>query len=184
MPTLSSAPCLDTPASNRGRFRALSSRPGRAPQDLQLIGALNQEWDRMLGSPEVDARVRRWSDQHVALRGLHTLGELWAAGREHRRKEASDELLHALVACAQDGEQLAGRVVVQLFLGRAVRLIRSQVPATGAESMEVEAQVVAALWQAVASYPLANRPQRVAANLSMEMLRFTQQRWAGVSIST
>ncbi len=161
--------------------RLLSSCPGRALAPMRLVEALNTEWDELRQHPAAVAAVQRWAAGSPALRGLRSLADLEGAFATLRREgiaTATDGPLLALLALAHDGEELAGRTVVQLFVGRAVRLIRSQVRTSGAETCEVEAQVIAALWQAVMQYPLRRRHEHVAANLAMDTLRLTQHRWA------
>ncbi|WP_432498830.1 hypothetical protein [Kineococcus gypseus] len=147
---------------------------------MRLVQALNSEWQQLAQQPANALAVQRWAVQAPALRGLRSLTDLcdsFAALRRTGDPGCTDEPLLALLELAHDGEELAGRAVVQLFLGRAARLIQNQVRTSGAETCEVEAQVIAALWQAVMRYPRHRRPRRVAANLAMDSLRLTQHHW-------
>jgi len=161
----------------------LSARPGRAVEPMRFMQALNAEWERLCDEHSTVVAVRRWAVLQPALQGLHCLTDITDAVAQRGLATVAggdgclDELLLALLTLAQHGEELAGRTVVQLFMGRAVRLTRSQVRVTGAETAEVEAQVITALWEAVTTYPLQRRRQRVAANLALDALRLTQRRW-------
>lgn len=77
----------------------------------------------------------------------------------------SDELLHQLLSLHQDGEDFAGRVVLQAMLGRADALTR-----TAAGRGHDPHDSVCAMWTAIATYPL-HLTQRVAANLAMNALK-------------
>ncbi|WP_432563934.1 hypothetical protein [Kineococcus sp. SYSU DK003] len=170
--TIDDHPHTDTGA----RHHALLTSQAGQPLELRLVRALNREWGQLCELPSSDQAVAQWAAPESALPPARSLAELVAA-MDAAAPDKADAMLLALLALAQRGEQLAGRVLVHQFMGRAVRLAVNQVRVTGAESHEVEAQVFAGLWQAVMDYPIGRRRQRVAANLALEALRLTQQHW-------
>jgi hypothetical protein len=73
--------------------------------------------------------------------------------------------------------------VLQAMLGKAVRVAgtvarRDDVRGDREEAL---ARAVAALWQAVATYPVARHPARVAANLALDTVALAQRRHTGSS---
>jgi hypothetical protein len=63
--------------------------------------------------------------------------------------------------------------VLQAMLGKAVR-VAGTMPRRDAirgDREEAPAWAIAALWQAIATYPVARRPARVAANLALDTSR-------------
>ncbi len=122
-----------------------------------------------------------WSASQPPLAGFTGLAQIVAgistdeAGR--------DAILLALLELAQDGDRLAGRVVLQAMLGRAVRVASSIVrrPDVAGDRDEAQAVAVAALWQAISTYRLAARPRRVAANLALDTLALVQRGHLGSS---
>lgn len=153
----------------------LSSQPTRR-LDLRLTRALTEEWTRLCGLGSNDAVVCRWVASEPALPRVGSLTELTKA-LDAAPTPQMDSMLLALLNLAQRGEQLAGRVLVQQFMGRAIRLAYNQARVTGADPNEVEAQVFAGLWQAVMEYPTARGPRSVAASLALDALRLTQRHW-------
>jgi DNA-directed RNA polymerase specialized sigma24 family protein len=72
-----------------------------------------------------------------------------------------DPVLAELIAACQTGSTLAGRTVVQAFLGKVACL-------SVADRRVSEDDAVAALWLRIARYPLARRPRQIAANLALD----------------
>ncbi|CAB4896887.1 MAG: hypothetical protein F2825_00360 [Actinobacteria bacterium] len=94
-----------------------------------------------------------------------------------------DAVLLALIEAAQAGDGLAGRTVLQTMLGKAVRIAdtvarRDDVRGDKEEAL---ARAVAALWQSIATYPVALRPARVAANLALDTVAVAQRGHTGSS---
>ncbi|MDR1512896.1 MAG: hypothetical protein LBS56_05365, partial [Propionibacteriaceae bacterium] len=75
-----------------------------------------------------------------------------------------DAVLTELIAAAQAGSALAGRTVVQAFLGSLVRRCRRDTR-VGID------EAVAALWLRLAAYPLDRRPRRIALNLMWDSVK-------------
>lgn len=94
---------------------------------------------------------------------LVVLGTSPAAGQ--------DAILHTLLTLHHQGDELAGRVVLQTMLGSVQRLILT---ARYRRLDDVAACAVEAMWSAIAAYPLRRRAS-VAANLSLEALSALQK---------
>jgi hypothetical protein len=75
-----------------------------------------------------------------------------------------DAVLTELITAAQAGSALAGRTVVQAFLGSLVRRCRRDTR-VGID------EAVAALWLRLAAYPLDRRPRRIALNLMWDTVK-------------
>lgn len=82
-----------------------------------------------------------------------------------------DQLLYALLELHHDGDDTAGRVLLQTMLGSAHRLTRT---ARSRGLADGEADAIAAMWAAIATYPM-HRTKRVAANLALEALASLQK---------
>ena len=93
-----------------------------------------------------------------------TLGEVLDAIQS---LEDTDEVVHALLTLHHEGDQTAGRLVLQLMFPRISRLALTGASRGYGEDRAPEA--MAAMWQAIATYPL-RRTSRVVANLAMDAL--------------
>jgi hypothetical protein len=147
-----------------------------------LAGQLNREWTELVAAPASWAAPGRWALTCPVLIGVRTLDEVLAliAGADAPTRDA---VLLALVGRAQAGDALAGRTVLQTMLGKAVRVAgtvagRDDVRGDREEAL---ARAVAALWQAIATYPVARRPGRVAANLALDTVAIAQRGATGSS---
>ena len=115
------------------------------------------------------------------------IGGWWHAGHSSTRRSqaadhsmtfvvavqlTSDAGLRALLTEASTGNQLAARVVLQAMLGRMVRMALRDPKASIDDYLS-------ALWCQIQTYPLASRPDRIAANLSMDTFKSLRndQRW-------
>lgn len=139
-----------------------------------VVDRLNLEWAEM----EDHRRPAAWK-QVPGLAPCATLGHVYEhlrdADDDPTRAGSAEAALLALLEAFQDGhDPLAGRVVLQRFLGRAVSLCRRAyrprdrgVRGKFAELMEV---AVASVWDAIATYPVARRRTKVGPNLAMEAL--------------
>lgn len=130
-----------------------------------IVDALNHEWRRM----ERDHAwvVTGWAHRHVVLASCESLDQVLQAAHDD-----SDGVLHALLGESGQGDQIAGRVVLQSMVGRMVRMAHRDVKA-GVDDY------VAALWCEISTYPLTRRPVRIAANLALDTLKAVQRehRW-------
>lgn len=158
-----------------------------------IVNALNREWRDLIGGHRGTAI--RWAAQHPVLLGSESLDDIVAAVRID-----SDAVLAALLtevarsgsAVEPDGESngevrtesaengcIAARVVLQSQLGRMVAMARRD-PRAGVDDY------VSALWCRIRTYPLQARPNRIAANLSLDALQTVKRdaqtaRWGEVT---
>lgn len=142
-----------------------SSKGQSGRQRSTIVEALNRDWDELVDRHR--GSVRGWSRSHGALAECHTLADVLLAARGQ-----PDAVLAALLTSVSNGDQLAARVVLQAMLGRVVRMALRD-PGAGIDDY------VSALWCRILTYPLAARPIRIAANLSMDALKtvFHERRW-------
>lgn len=133
----------------------------RTPMTTGLIGELNLEWMRTAGTLLPPA----WTAFEV-LADVATVGELISRLSLARASAETDGTLHALLTLHAEGDQLAGRTVLQTMLGKAARLARTA-HARGIEDANVAA--VEAMWTAIHQYPL-HRTSSVAGNIALEAL--------------
>ncbi|WP_116947863.1 hypothetical protein [Jiangella endophytica] len=140
----------------------------RRRTDASLVGRLNTEWSRLCADPRTEPAVAHWGRRHPELSGCFALDdvELAVAAADPER---ADQILLALLRLAQTGDSLAGRTVLQLMLGKAVRIATTRAGRDTRPALEHTA--VAALWTTIATYPIERRPAKVAANIAMETLR-------------
>lgn len=127
------------------------------------LGQLNAEWVEHLATR---ALPRAWTRASLQLETVEDLAGLlvWIASADSLER---DRVLHALLRANRDGESLAGRVLLQTMLGRVQRLAHT---ARGRGLEDPVAAAAAAMWAAIATYPL-HRRTAVASNLAMESLR-------------
>ena len=175
-PSASAAPSRVCPA----RQEADAPRPHWSASSLP--SRLNAEWRELSTAPSAGSTLSRWAGVHPALAEAGSLQELL---RQISRAEPArrDPMLVALLALAQDGDRLAGRVVLQVMLPKAVRVAMSVVrrPDVGGDREEAYATAVAALWQVITTYPIERRPRRVTANLALDTLAVVQRGHTGSS---
>lgn len=159
-----------------------------APQNVKsrLLQQLTQEWAALHAQPSTTRIVRRWArDEHV-LTGLTRPGDIVDAidAGDYAR---TNELLLALIRLFQNGQQLAGRTVLQAMLPKLTRMASAarddKVSPIGAghDSHEDGRHIVIAeFWDVMAHYPVERRATRVAANLALDTLhRSTAQKDRG-----
>lgn len=140
--------------------------PGRR----DLVNALNEEWHQ-LGPGHRDV-VQSWARGEVALDGCRTAADVLA-----RSQHRPDEVLGVLIALDHEGVGLAGRIVLQAMLGKMV-VMACRDPQAGVDDY------VTQLWCRVRSYPLAERPHRIAANLALDTLKAVHAERGGRASAT
>ena len=130
-----------------------------------IVAALNRDWDEQVERHR--GPVHRWSRRHGALAGCGSLAEVLLAVRSQ-----PDAVLGALLTEVSTGDELAARAVLQALLGRVVQM-------AGRDRSAGVDDYVSALWCQIHSYPLAARPERVAANLALDTLKSVvrERRW-------
>ena len=133
----------------------MSRLAGRG-REINLVDALNAEWIRLA---DEDDSVRRWVVAHPALTGCGNLHDVLARVRGN-----PDGIFMALLDECANGDDLAGRVVLQAMLGKIVTMaVRDR--CAGVDDY------VASMWSQIKTYPLRSRPQRIAANLALDTLK-------------
>jgi len=110
------------------------------------VKKLNREWEHLAG------QAPDWPADQA------TLGEVLAG----IAADPDAALIGLLTAC-QAGHCLAGRTVLQAFLGKLVLLARAH------PQLDLT-DLVSAFWLRLATYPVERRPHSVAANLSLDVL--------------
>lgn len=130
-----------------------------------IVAALNRDWDEQVDRHR--GPVHRWSRRHGALTGCASLAEVLLAVRGQ-----PDAALGALLTEVSNGDQLAARAVLQALLGRMVQM-------AGRDRSAGIGDYVSTLWCQIHAYPLAARPERVAANLALDTLKSVvrERRW-------
>ena len=141
----------------------------RRQRGFGIVGALDQEWRELVCMH--DGAMIGWAVRHAALAPYHSLDDVLSAAQL-----PSDRVLAALLAEVSAGDRLAGRVVLQALLGRMARMARRDPRSTIDDYL-------GALWHVINNYPLARRPVRIAANLSMDTLQAVarERGWVGGS---
>jgi DNA-directed RNA polymerase specialized sigma24 family protein len=125
----------------------------------EVLRRMDGEWEALQHDPAALGACRRWSDGSEVLRGCGTPAEVLA-----RVPDAPDAVLLLLLREAVTGDGVAARVVLQALLPKAV-LMSATDPVAGVDDY------LAALWCAVATYPVRRRPTSVAANLALDTLK-------------
>jgi DNA-directed RNA polymerase specialized sigma24 family protein len=145
-------------------------RAGRS--EFAIVDALNDDWRELVHRDR--GTVRRWSQRQAALAACDSLDDVLSAVQLN-----SDATLRALITEVSNGEMLAGRIVLQSMLGRLVRMAQRDRQA-GIDDY------IAALWCVARTYPLAARPVRIAANLSMDAFKavYRERHWPGQGVVT
>ncbi|MFT4217863.1 MAG: hypothetical protein QM619_11880 [Micropruina sp.] len=114
-----------------------------------VVRSLNTEWSRLAALPVPDG----WGTS------ARTFGEVLVGIGDD-----PDARLGDLLRRHADGDQLAGRVVLQAVLGMLVRLAAQ-------DARHGVGDYVAECWLRLGTYPLVRRPRRVAANLALDARR-------------
>lgn len=126
--------------------------------DTGLIGSLNHEWATTLAETPVPTT---WAlPAHVA-----TLEDLRLEITTNT-PAARDVLLHALITHAGSNDHTAGRVIVQVMLGKVVNLSRTAHNRGIEDPVET---VLTALWGVISTYPL-RRHTSITGNLALDTL--------------
>lgn len=134
--------------------------------DVGLFGAVNAEWRTLQQRPAASPDGTPWDLPVQADTLQQVIDVLAAASGDYA---TCDALLLNLLTRHHDGDELAGRVVLQAMLGACIR----QVPTALGRGLDGESDALAAMWTSIATYPL-HRTSRVAANLAMDALKGLQ----------
>ena len=125
-----------TPATTtkRNHFRI---HQGPTPTGIAsaLFAKLVAEWTQINDDPATTKAIQRFGKQHPDIAGYHTPGEIVDA-IDAADKEATEDMLAALLRLFQDGHQLAGRILLQQFLPLVASI--TQAPRAGADTHWIE----------------------------------------------
>ena len=126
----------------------------------ELRTALNLDWARSAADRPVP---RLWRLAAPCLADC-----VWVAHVLRLVGSHPDPVLHTLLTLCRGGDLLAGRVVLQAMLGKLVRM-------AGCDAAAGLDDYVAAMWFRIRTYPLEERPVRIAANLALDTLKLVQR---------
>ena len=131
-----------------------------------LLRHLTQEWPVLCHSPAAARTVEGWAVREPALAGLNgPAGVVDAIDGEGR--ERGTEILRALLRASQDGQQLAGRILLQAMLPKLSRLARYAPSSDKDERWQI---TVTCFWEVISRFPVARRTAATAANLALDTL--------------
>ncbi len=133
------------------------TRASRTGKDFRIVDALNAEWDEL--TRENQPTVRLWAAKHQAVANCSDLADVLATVPGD-----PDGVLRALLIENAEGDQLAGRVVLQAMVAKIVRMALRDCRA-GVD------EYVAAMWCRICTYPMGERPKKIAANLALDALK-------------
>ena len=156
-----------TIARNPGVFRQHASVG--VPPASALLRQLCEEWTALHSSDHARATISTWSADGSFPVQVHSPGALVdlidaASG------QATDDILRALLALMQDGERLAGRILLQSMLPCLSELPRSCTAPRGETTYEESLQRVVAEFWAVIAKPRTLTHSNVAGRLRMDTL--------------
>lgn len=145
--------------------------PTTAHPAVLVTDQLNAEWLRLGARPV----PKRWPLPGLAgCARLADVADTIARARRHQPAEADGLLVGLLDERTGRDDHLAGRLVLQVMLGRAVKLARGThrfgAPGVRGDLPQLTAAAVTALWHAIATYPVERRRNKVAVNLCMDAL--------------
>jgi hypothetical protein len=130
------------------------------------LDRVNAEWTRTQASPQAAAQVRRWACEWPALVGCESPADVVAAC--YRFDDSSDAALRTLLRIMHGtdaGRDLAARLVLHSLLGRAVREFLPRLRGAFDDPADAPSALLAALVEAVATYPLDERRECVKRRL-------------------
>ncbi len=140
-----------------------------------LLQQLCQEWTELHASETAAATLARWADTYPALAGLDSPGAITDRIDEADRA-TKDQIMLALLAAFHDGDQVAGRILLQAMLPGLTHLTRRIRVPRGTHHDETLQRTLTEFWCVISSQE--NLPPRgVAGRLQLDTLhRLTQHR--------
>lgn len=178
--TISTKPATTATAGSTAGGRSSTpptwARPHRvADAEVQpptvLFRRITDEWSRVADLPTAPRTIAKWAQTQPALAGVESLTGLLDAidnGTAARR----DAILLALLELAHDGDEMAGKTVLQAMLPKLSCITRSATM-RGTEAVTTEERcdlTVDTFWIVMATYPTDRRRASVAANLGLDTL--------------
>jgi hypothetical protein len=159
-PTANSLPATHPDAAAHGH-----AAPSTRQHTKGLVGALNDEWGRLVADPSHRSSVAGWRCQVSALAPFADL----AAILDGATNRVEGEVLNGLLLLARSGDQLAARTVLQAMLGPLVRLARRTVGYADGDLEESLSRAVEAAWRVIRNYP-RDRACRPVDGISLDVL--------------
>lgn len=139
--------------------------------DCVPLEELERELEQELANAALERRYLEWCEHDETLARFKRPSELLRFLRRRPTTVEEDAVLRALLLPAAE-DRNAGRLVLYALLPGLKSVARRAL--TGAdEREELWATLLACVWEQIASYPVARRPRRVAANLLLDTLRAT-----------
>lgn len=137
-----------------------------------LYRRLTQEWADLHSMPSTRNTVCRWGRREPALTGFTRPGDIVDA-IDVGSNELKNAMLLALIRLFQDGQQLAGRTVLQALLPKLVKTSAHAIGCTSSADTWAEDRrhiTLAEFWDVMAGYPVDRRTTSVALNLALDTL--------------
>ena len=145
---------------------ARSAAPPAVRQHTKgLVGALNDEWRRLVADPSHRSRIDGW---HRRVSALVPFPDLTAV-LDGATARGDGDVLSGLLLLAGSGDELAARTVLQAMLGPLVRLARRTVVHADGDLEESLSRAVEAAWRVIRNYPL-DRACRPVDGISLDVL--------------
>lgn len=140
-----------------------------------LFRSLEREWKTVL-VPGSRAVLARWAATEPVLAGVVDFDDLLGRLRCGGEYAVHDSLLLALLRIGAT-EEAAARVVLQAMIPGLAGVARRRRGLACAE--EVAAEVIAAAWERIRTYPCDRRQRRVAANIVLDVRQWLvrHDRW-------
>jgi hypothetical protein len=139
-----------------------------------VVEALETEWGQVASSRLAREALERWSED-PALWGFRDLDELVEFANRRRQPAASDRVLAALARRART-DDLAARTLLQAVLPGLKSIIRTY--GRNGTNDEVGSAVIAIAFERIRCYPIARRPEHVAANILLDTRQAISRRRA------
>ncbi len=156
-----------------------------ADYPVTAFDQLDDEWERLLASGELDRALECWTRLDERLGQFSSVGELLKLLADSSAEpERQSAVLLSLLYLARTDRQ-AGRLVLQRFMPALKRMAGWDHPLPQADWV---AQVVSTAFEVIVSYPLERRPQRVAANIVCDVRKrlyavLTNYRWGQAELT-
>lgn len=133
----------------------------------KVVHQLDSEWKRLVELHQEEPAL--WAAQCTHLEGCLTLDDVLKSVRA-----APDTVLAFLVERAAAGDEVATRTVLQTMLGKLVLMASSGSARQQPHALD---DLVGHMWLRIKTYPLRARPQRIAANLTLDTLKAALRDW-------
>lgn len=131
---------------------------------LELFRSLTAEWQCVVTSREATRALRRWAAD-AALSDMDSLDDVLALTAPGANPADANAVLLALLRRASS-DDIAARAALQALIPGLVRVGRRM---GAARDLDVAADVIAAAWSRIRTYPCDRRPDRVAANVVLDV---------------